>query len=420
MMDGMGELKNQSLHKGSEDLMAASCLSEREMAFMCESLRPLALYIHWPFCKSKCPYCDFNSHVRSHIDESAWDQAYEIELTRIRKLTGPRGLTSIFFGGGTPSLMSPNLVARIIETATKLWQSEPDIEITLEANPTSIEVDKFRAISQAGVNRISIGVQSFNPEDLRFLGREHSSEDAKKAIHIAQKHFKRVSFDLIYARPTQTMEAWEKELEEALSFGTDHLSLYQLTIEQGTAFANKYARREFVLPEENLATDLYQQTIGTLAKSGLDIYEISNFARKGQESKHNLAYWTYQDYGGVGPGAHGRLTLKDGTKVATKQFKAPETWLSRVQDSQGTEESLILSTTEQATEQLMMGLRLFQSFDLTQLPHPWQQAIDAEKLDFLINQGLVERQNTSINPTLAARLCLNEVLRYILKAPKKA
>lgn len=378
-------------------------------------MRSLALYIHWPFCKSKCPYCDFNSHVRSHIDETDWEQAYEIELKRMRSLTGPRRLTSIFFGGGTPSLMSPSLVARIIETATQLWQPEPDIEITLEANPTSIEVNKFSALSQAGVNRVSIGIQSFNPDDLRFLGREHSSEEAKEAIHIAQKHFKRVSFDLIYARPTQTMDTWQKELEEALSFGTDHLSLYQLTIEQGTAFAQKYARQEFVLPEENLATDLYQQTIETLAKNGLEIYEISNFAKKGQESKHNLAYWTYQDYAGVGPGAHGRLTLVDETKVATKQFKAPETWLKGVQDSQGTQESLILSTAEQASEQLMMGLRLFQPFDLSQLPLPWQQVIDAKKLEILVKQGLVERHETSIHLTLAARLCLNEVLRYIIQ-----
>lgn len=378
-------------------------------------MKSLALYIHWPFCRSKCPYCDFNSHVRSNIDEAAWEQAYEIELRRTRELTGPRRLTSIFFGGGTPSLMAPSLVARIIETATHLWQPESDIEITLEANPTSIETDRFSAVKTAGVNRISIGVQSFNQDDLRFLGREHSSDDAQKAIHIAKKHFNRVSFDLIYARPTQTIDAWKKELELALSFETDHLSLYQLTIEQGTAFAHQYARQEFTLPEENLATDLYQQTVDILGKKGLEIYEISNFARKGQESKHNLAYWTYQDYAGIGPGAHGRLTLADtaGTRIATRQFKAPETWLERVHSNQGTQESLPLSKMEQASEQLMMGLRLFQPFDLTTLPLPWQQAIEAERLEALIKQGLIERQNNFIHLSFAARLCLNEVLRYL-------
>lgn len=382
--------------------------------FWGNDMKSLALYIHWPFCKSKCPYCDFNSHVRSHIDEVVWEQAYEIELKRTRKLTGPRRLASIFFGGGTPSLMSPALVAHIIETATQLWQPEPDIEITLEANPTSIEMDKFSDLKGAGINRVSIGVQSFNQDDLRFLGREHSSEDAKKAINIGQKHFDRVSFDLIYARPTQTVDAWNRELEQALSFGTDHLSLYQLTIEQGTAFFQKYARQEFVLPEENLATELYKQTIETLGKNGLEIYEISNFAKKDQESRHNLAYWTYKDYAGVGPGAHGRLTLEGGTKVATKQFKAPETWLSHVQNSQGTEESVVLSKAEQVTEQLMMGLRLFQPFDLAQLPLPWQQALDVEKLDILVRQGLAERQDKFMHLTLESRLCLNEVLRYLI------
>lgn len=380
---------------------------------MIDDMRSLALYIHWPFCKSKCPYCDFNSHVRSHIDETAWEQAFTQELKRVHQITGPRHLKSIFFGGGTPSLMSPVLVGHIIEMATTLWHPESDIEITLEANPTSIEIDKFKALSQAGVNRVSIGVQSFNPEDLRFLGRQHSADEAKKAIYIAQQYFGRVSFDLIYARPHQTTQAWQQELEMALSFGTDHLSLYQLTIEQGTAFEHQYARQEFILPEENLATDLYQQTIDILGANRLKIYEISNFARTGQESKHNLAYWTYQDYAGIGPGAHGRLTLENGNKVATTQFKAPETWLKQVDAGQGTKESASLSLTDQAAEQLMMGLRLFRPFDLAQLPIAWDQAIDAEKLDILIHQGLIHKNGSCIDLTLPARLCLNEVLRYI-------
>lgn len=381
-------------------------------------MQPLALYIHWPFCKSKCPYCDFNSHVRTHIDETAWEEAFTLELKRVSQKTGPRRLESIFFGGGTPSLMSPSLVGRIIDTATFLWHPDNNIEITLEANPTSIEIEKFKDLSHAGVNRVSIGVQSFQTEDLRFLGREHSADEAKKAIDIAQQYFNRVSFDLIYARPNQTLETWGQELQQALAFGTDHLSLYQLTIEQGTAFAHQYARQEFTLPEENLATDLYQQTITTLAEKGLQIYEISNFARAGQQSKHNLAYWTYQDYAGVGPGAHGRLTLKDRTKVATKQFKAPETWLTQVHTTQGTQELISLSIAEQATEQLMMGLRLFQPFDLSRLPVDWHQAVQADKLKVLVDKGLVIQQGSIIDLTLPTRLCLNEVLRYLLSTPE--
>lgn len=384
---------------------------------MVDDLRSLALYIHWPFCKSKCPYCDFNSHVRTSIDESAWEHAFTQELQRAFQITGSRRLESIFFGGGTPSLMSPSLVGHIIEMATTLWHPKSDIEITLEANPTSIEIEKFKALSQAGVNRVSIGVQSFNTDDLRFLGRQHSADEAKKAIHIGQQYFDRVSFDLIYARPHQTTQTWQKELETALSFGTDHLSLYQLTIEQGTAFEHQYARREFILPEENLATDLYQQTIETLETNGLKIYEISNFARPGQESKHNLAYWTYQDYVGIGPGAHGRLTLENSSKIATRQFKAPERWLKQVEAGQGTTESVPLSLNDQAAEQLMMGLRLFRPFDLGQLPVTWNQAVDAEKLDILIQQGLIHQKGSWIDLTLPARLCLNEVLRYIA-APK--
>lgn len=380
---------------------------------MMADLRSLALYIHWPFCKSKCPYCDFNSHVRTNIDETAWEQAFTQELKRTYQTTGPRRLKSIFFGGGTPSLMSPALVGHIIDVATTLWHPESDVEITLEANPTSIEIEKFNALSQAGVNRVSIGVQSFNAEDLRFLGRQHSAEEAKKAIDIAQKYFNRVSFDLIYARPHQTTQAWQKELETALSFGTDHLSLYQLTIEQGTAFEHQYARQEFILPEENLATDLYQQTIDVLGNHELKIYEISNFARFEQESKHNLAYWTYQDYAGIGPGAHGRLTLENGTKIATRQFKAPETWLKQVEAAQGTTETVSLSLIDQASEQVMMGLRLFRPFDLAQLPIAWNQVVNVEKLDILIQQGLVHQQDSCIDLTLPARLCLNEVLRYI-------
>ena len=378
-------------------------------------MQTLALYLHWPFCKSKCPYCDFNSHVRSHIDESAWEKAFLLELERARALTGPRQLNSIFFGGGTPSLMNPLLVERIINQSLNLWTADKRTEITLEANPTSIEMENFKALGQAGINRVSIGVQAFHEKDLHFLGREHSTYQAIKAIQLAQTIFKRVSFDLIYARPEQTLSAWEEELTQALAFDTEHLSLYQLTIEQGTAFAHQYSRQEFCLPEENLATDLYELTVEKLAKKGLQIYEISNFAKPGQESRHNLAYWTYQDYVGIGPGAHGRLTLASGNKVATRQFKAPETWLKKVGEGSGTQENLSLQPQEQAFEQLMMGLRLFRSFDLASLPIPWAQLIDPQKLHHLTSQGLIHYQGSLIDLAPSARLCLNEVLRYLKK-----
>lgn len=379
-------------------------------------MQPLSLYIHWPFCKSKCPYCDFNSHVRDSIDENYWENAYMVELKRNYDLIGDRQLKSVFFGGGTPSLMSPGLVGKIIEKATTLWQSSSDIEITVEANPTSIEVDKFKEISQVGVNRVSIGVQSFNADDLKFLGREHSADEARRAIHIAQETFKRVSFDLIYARPRQDLVAWQQELEFALSFGTEHLSLYQLTIEQGTAFATKYARQEFSLPEENLAADLYEMTINILSENGLYIYEISNFSKQSQESKHNLAYWTYQDYLGIGPGAHGRITLSPGSKYATRQFKAPEKWLEEVQRGSGMQESVELSLREQATEKIMMGLRLFQPFDLSSLSLQWNEIIDENRLSLLKKKGLIQQKGNHLELTTAARLCLNEMLRYIILA----
>lgn len=373
----------------------------------------LALYLHWPFCKSKCPYCDFNSHVRSSIDETAWEEAFITELERAYTLTGPRELKSIFFGGGTPSLMNPRLVEKIIGHALGLWNPEEDIEITLEANPTSVETDRFKALRQAGVNRVSLGVQALNEKDLKFLGREHTTFQAQQALHVAKTTFPRVSFDLIYARPEQTLAAWVEELTEALTFDVDHLSLYQLTIEEGTAFAHQFARQKFSLPEENLAADMYEATIKILNEKDLHIYEISNFAKRGQESLHNLAYWTYQDYIGIGPGAHGRITLEKGKKVATRQFKAPETWLKRVKEATGTQEVLPLSLKEQAFEQLMMGLRLFRPFDLVSLPCPWTEIIEEEKLHILIQKNFIKREGDLLTLTLNARLCLNEVLRYL-------
>jgi putative oxygen-independent coproporphyrinogen III oxidase len=376
----------------------------------------LALYIHWPFCRSKCPYCDFNSHVRNQIDVVQWYQGFRRELTRTRQVTGPRKITSIFFGGGTPSLMPPELVEDILETASELWEFIPDIEITLEANPTSVEADKFSQLAQAGVNRLSIGVQSFNADALHFLGRQHSPGEAIHAIETAQRTVNRVTFDLIYARPHQTIDQWQQELTQALSFGTSHLSLYQLTIEPGTAFATQYKRGDFQLPQEEEGATLYETTLDLTHRYGLKAYEVSNYAQNGQESRHNLTYWRYQDYAGIGPGAHGRLTLSSGEKMATKQYRAPETWLTQVlQTGSGDDEIVALTQEEQAVEKILMGLRLNEPFDLSKLPVAWETIIHLPKLTLLTNEGFLDHTGSQIQATLKGRLCLNAVLSTLLQ-----
>ncbi len=373
----------------------------------------LALYIHWPFCASKCPYCDFNSHVRNQIDIDAWRQAYLKELRRHYDLVGKRQISSIFFGGGTPSLMPPSLVQDILAEVATLWSIDSTIEITLEANPNSVEVNNFRALAASGINRISLGIQSLRQDDLTFLGRLHSVEEGIHAIETAQHCFKRVSFDLIYARPQQTLEDWRDELSQALAFGTEHLSLYQLTIEPGTAFATRYARGDFVLPEEDLAADLYNLTTDLALSHGLVGYEISNYAQLGCESQHNLAYWRYQDYAGIGPGAHGRLTLK-GMGHATKQYRAPETWLHQVIDTEsGFDEITQLSAQGQASEMLLMGLRLNQPFDLKRLPCAVDQVLDMEGIERLAKAHLITYDGSKLQVSPQGRLCLNEVLRII-------
>jgi len=275
------------------------------------------VYIHWPFCKSKCPYCDFNSHVSDSVDHNAWAKSYAHEIDHVASMTGQREVTSIFFGGGTPSLMKPQTVEHILNHLCTVWNVSKDIEITLEANPTSIEADKFSDFKAAGINRVSVGVQSLRDSDLKFLGREHSAKEAIGAIKIANDIFERVSFDLIYARPEQTIESWREELTEALEYANGHLSLYQLTIEQGTPFYAMEARGDFRIPEADQAGEFYEVTQEILNAAGLPAYEISNHAAKGQESAHNLTYWRYGDYAGIGPGAHGRLTL-DAKKYATR------------------------------------------------------------------------------------------------------
>lgn len=373
--------------------------------------KPLSLYIHWPFCLSKCPYCDFNSHVRESIEEDQWKTALLKEMDYWGSQTGPRPLNSIFFGGGTPSLMSPQTVEALIDKALQLWPRDGMPEITLEANPNSIDLEKFKAFRQAGINRVSIGIQSLDPDVLKFLGRTHSKDEALKAIDVAQRTFDRYSFDLIYARPEQTWKAWEKELNNALVLVNGHISLYQLTIEPQTAFYNAYARGDWQLPSEEEQADLYLQTNALLADQGLDAYEISNYAQKGQECRHNLAYWRYEDYIPIGPGAHGRLTLDN--KVALRNLKAPETWLKTVADKgHGLQESLTLTKDEQFTEALLMGLRLKDGIfkeTLSTLNRERFTAITPLLEDF-INQGVLLASPTHIKVAPQSRLVLNYIV----------
>jgi oxygen-independent coproporphyrinogen-3 oxidase len=321
-------------------------------------METLALYIHWPFCRAKCPYCDFNSHVRERIDQRRFAAALRAELAWEAARLGRRRLGSIFFGGGTPSLMAPDTVAALIADARALFDAADDVEITLEANPTSVEAERFRAFRAAGVNRLSLGVQSLDDSALRMLGRQHSAAQAVAALELARAVFPRHSFDLIYARPGQTLSAWREELRAALSLAAGHLSLYQLTIEPGTAFATRHARGEIVLPIDDDAAALYDATGETADQFGLLPYEVSNYARPGAESRHNLAYWRYTDYAGIGPGAHGRITLGH-TLLATRRHRAPEPWAERVEaQGHGTVEETPVQMRDRAREMLLMGLRL--------------------------------------------------------------
>jgi putative oxygen-independent coproporphyrinogen III oxidase len=378
----------------------------------------LALYIHWPFCKSKCPYCDFNSHVRAGVDEARWRAGLLRELDRGAEETHGRELGSIFFGGGTPSLMAPATVAALLGRAAQHWSFAPDIEITLEANPNSVEAAKFRDIGAAGVNRLSLGVQALDDPSLRFLGRGHDRSEALAAIELARANFSRFSFDLIYARPGQTLDAWRGELQEALTRAGDHLSVYQLTIEQGTAFATAHARGDFVLPDEETQGALYEATQEMLGAAGLPAYEISNHARAGQESRHNLAYWRYRDYLGIGPGAHGRLTTT-GEKFAIANHRAPETWLTAVErDGAGTATRTLLSPQERRDEMAMMGLRLTTGLARDDVRAETggeiEAAFDATRLDALIGGGFLELDDAGLRATAAGRQRLNAVLERLL------
>ncbi|MBL3585732.1 coproporphyrinogen III oxidase [Rhodovulum sulfidophilum] len=373
------------------------------------------LYVHWPFCLSKCPYCDFNSHVSAEIDTARWQEAYLSEIRRLGAETGPRVLNTVFFGGGTPSLMPPELVGAILDTARSVWTPANDIEVTLEANPTSVEAGRFTGFAEAGVNRVSLGIQALNDADLRRLGRTHSVAEARTAFDIARSRFPRVSFDLIYARQSQSIAAWRDELGEALAMAVDHLSLYQLTVEAGTAFGDRLARGGLKgLPDEDLGADLYELTQELCETAGMPAYEVSNHARPGAESRHNLIYWQAGDYAGGGPGAHGRLTL-GGRRTATDTPLPPMSWLERV-ERQGTGElsRSTVAPADQGAEYLMMGLRLAQGLSLRRYERIANSQIDGSKIKELSDLGLIETEADHLRATAAGRAVLNAVIRALL------
>ena len=381
-------------------------------------MKPLALYIHWPFCVSKCPYCDFNSHVRERVDQTVWKTSLVQELLSMSQKIQKRPLTSIFFGGGTPSLMPAEIVSTLISEAQNLFGFDPMIEITLEANPNSFDVTRFLDFRAAGVNRISLGIQSFEPEALKFLGRAHSRDEAYYALESAKKIFDRVSFDLIYARPRQTLKTWEEELTHALSFNPSHLSLYQLTFEEGTVFEKKLRRGEIISLEEDLASLMYEQTQNIMKNAGLPAYEVSNHAKKNQESRHNLSYWTYQEYMGIGPGAHGRLSI-DGKIHATRTTKLPERWLENVRNrGQSLEEVLPLGQETVFEEALMMGLRLKKGLLLEILTEidsdRTGSLIKSASFKSLIDEGFIEQTSTNLKVTDKGMPLLNAVLSYLM------
>ncbi|HEX4848796.1 MAG TPA: radical SAM family heme chaperone HemW [Novosphingobium sp.] len=375
-----------------------------------------ALYIHWPFCLAKCPYCDFNSHVRESVDHDAWQAALLAEMRQEHAHAGGERLESIFFGGGTPSLMPPALVEALLREAEALWGFAEGIEITLEGNPSSVEAANYAALAGAGINRVSLGLQSLEDGALRFLGRLHNADEGLRALDVAQRHFARVSFDLIYALPGQTPEQWQAELERALGFGTGHLSLYQLTIEPGTRFETMVRRHEFAPLDDDAAADLFDLTRVLTGAAGLPAYEISNHARPGEESRHNLAYWRYQDYAGIGPGAHGR---RGG--VATVRHKKPENWLAAVAaKGDGLAEERALSPAEQASEALMMGLRLAEGVNLAGLRarfgYPVSAMVSGEKVDFYQLKGMVGQDGDRLWITDAGMPLLDGLLGELICA----
>lgn len=368
----------------------------------------LALYVHWPFCVSKCPYCDFNSHVRASVDQVAWREALLADLAHEARLLGGKQLTSIFFGGGTPSLMEPATVEAVIASACSHWKPADDIEITLEANPNSVETARFADLASAGVNRVSLGLQSFDDRALAFLGRAHSAFEGFAALDTAQRRFHRVSFDLIYALPGDTEDSWSATLAQALSLGTKHLSLYQLTIEPGTRFASMAARSEFEPLDTEAAALLYELTDAMTSSAGMPAYEISNYARIGHQSRHNLTYWRYDDYAGIGPGAHGRRL-----EMRTVRHKKPENFLSALRrNGHGIVEEASLSPSESVDEALVMGLRLSEGIDVAAIAKRFSmpEVVDWRRAEKLVASGHLSCAGTRIALTPKGRLLLDHIL----------
>ncbi len=373
---------------------------------------PLALYIHWPFCVSKCPYCDFNSHVRETVDQQVWLDALLTDLAHEAQLVTGRPLGSIFFGGGTPSLMPPATVAALIDSAMELWPVVPDIEITLEANPSSVEASRFAALAQAGINRVSLGLQALEGGGMEFLGRTHGVKEGLAALEVAIGSFERVNFDLIYARPEQTPKAWASELTRAINLGADHMSLYQLTIEPGTRFESMVRQGEFTPLDNDQAAELFELTQAMMNDAGLPAYEVSNHARPGQESRHNLAYWRYQDYLGIGPGAHGR---RGG--LATVRHKKPENWLEAIaRNGHGLQSEEPLSAAEQAREALVMGLRLQEGVNLGAIRARTgiDTLVSPQQIQTLADEELLSHKDERLTVTPKGMLLLDAILAAIV------
>ncbi|PHP68739.1 coproporphyrinogen III oxidase [Zhengella mangrovi] len=370
------------------------------------------VYVHWPFCAAKCPYCDFNSHVRHQpVDQPRFAAAFRRELETMHARTGPKEVTSIFMGGGTPSLMQPETVAAILDTVAELWTVPDGIEITMEANPQSADAGRFAGYRAAGVNRLSLGVQALNDADLKFLGRLHDAREALDAIELARGTFPRLSFDLIYARPGQTPEAWKTELEEAIAHAADHLSLYQLTIEEGTPFFALHAAGKIATPDADAGAALYELTQEITGRHGLPAYEISNHAMPGAESRHNLTYWRYGEYVGAGPGAHGRF-VENGRRIVTMAERVPEAWLARVEDrGHGVADGEVLTRGQEADEMLLMGLRLREGLDLARYEETAGRPLLPERIAVLQDEGLVEPLgNSRLRVTPAGMIVLDAVV----------
>jgi len=382
-----------------------------------ETSAGFGVYIHWPFCAAKCPYCDFNSHVRHvDVDQPRFASAFAREMATMRARTGQKTVTSIFIGGGTPSLMRPDTVESLVDAVAANWHLSGEIEVTLEANPSSVEAERFRGYRAAGINRVSLGVQALNDRDLRFLGRLHDVEQALNAVRLARETFPRLSFDLIYARPGQTRQAWAAELSEAIGYAADHLSLYQLTIEEGTPFHGLWKAGKLVTPDPDLAADLYVETQEVTARSGLPAYEISNHAAPGAESRHNLTYWRYGEYVGIGPGAHGRF-VENGARAVTIAERHPETWLDRVERAgTGVIEEERLDPSQEGDEFLLMGLRLTEGVSLDRFARLSGGPLSPDAIDQLAQLGLVERvSGNRLRATSNGALVLDAVVADLVR-----